>query len=210
MTTFYLIRHGITDWIEAGLVQGISDRPLSDAGKEQAELTAKALKNINFDRIYSSPQLRAKQTAQPICKINGMNAVTIEGLQEMDQGWLEGKRDPWRIVRDRVILRNLFTLIHDFILITSGESHAKFENRVLKAWQPIRSLKVEKPVIVVAHAGVIHAILMYELGIKKKDSNKFYTDNCSINQIEIDAEGVARQVRLNDVSHLDGKVRQKK
>ena len=68
MTTFLLVRHGYTEWIEKEILHGISDLPLSEFGLKQAELTAQYLKNTKIDRMYSSPLLRTMQTAEKISK----------------------------------------------------------------------------------------------------------------------------------------------
>ena len=62
----YLIRHGETDWNKTKRLQGVTDIPLNAYGIELAEKTAEGLKDVPFDRIYTSPLIRAKETAQII------------------------------------------------------------------------------------------------------------------------------------------------
>ena len=62
----YLIRHGETDWNKTKRLQGVTDIPLNACGIELAEKTAEGLKNVPFDRIYTSPLIRAKKTAEII------------------------------------------------------------------------------------------------------------------------------------------------
>ena len=206
MTTVYLIRHGITDWMEAGLIQGKADRPLSEFGKEQADLTAKVFKDINISRIFTSPQQRAVQTANPICGLKGLDAEAVNGLQERDQGWWEGKKSPWRFSHGKVVLDILISLIYFAVVALTGESRAKFEDRVLKAWKEICSMDFKEPAVLVAHSGVLLAILKYVDGNDKKLSRKYFVDNCSITRVEIGSDGVARVKNLNDTTHLAGKV----
>ena len=59
----YFIRHSETAWNALGRLQGESDVPLSDQGKKLAELTAKTLSLIRFDKVIISPSVRAKETA---------------------------------------------------------------------------------------------------------------------------------------------------
>ena len=62
----YLIRHGETDWNSVRKLQGQTDIRLNDYGIELAKLTAEGLKDVDFDLIYSSPLIRAVETAEII------------------------------------------------------------------------------------------------------------------------------------------------
>ena len=64
----YLVRHGQTDDNFKSIVQGRIDNPLNDVGRNQAKATGLKLKdlNIKFDSIYSSPLIRAKESASII------------------------------------------------------------------------------------------------------------------------------------------------
>lgn len=205
MTTYYLVRHGVTDWIEQGIVQGSSDRPLSSFGLEQAQLTGEALNDSKAARLFSSPMIRAMQTAQAISKTTGLAVESVEGLKEMDQGWMEGKRDHWPKFKNNFFWLGLYFLFRRLVILLSGESPASFKKHVLDAWTQIRSQAGNEPVIIVAHSGVLRTIMMHELGSSLKDTTRFFTDTCSISEIEIEPSGAARLVRLNDASHLGEK-----
>ena len=59
--------------------------PLSEAGKQQAQLAGIALKDASFDQIYSSPQERAFDTALWILK-NNDTMVHDDAVQTIDKG----------------------------------------------------------------------------------------------------------------------------
>lgn len=65
-----LIRHGLTDWNALGRIQGHSDIPLNDIGRNQASLLAERLvterESVQWDFIVSSELSRARETAQII------------------------------------------------------------------------------------------------------------------------------------------------
>ena len=63
MTSIYLIRHGETDWNIEGRYQGQADPPLNQRGIEQAEKLCEQLKGEDLELVFTSPLLRAKQTA---------------------------------------------------------------------------------------------------------------------------------------------------
>lgn len=64
----YVVRHGETDLNSRGLLQGIIDEPLNQNGIDLAVITGKALADVPFDVIYSSPLIRAKKTAEIIAE----------------------------------------------------------------------------------------------------------------------------------------------
>ena len=51
----YIVRHGETPWNKKKLIQGQQDIPLNDYGRELARKTGEGLKNVPFDRVFSSP-----------------------------------------------------------------------------------------------------------------------------------------------------------
>ena len=63
-TRLLLIRHGETDWNAEGRYQGQEDPPLNRRGRDQALVLAEALSGISLDVLYSSPLVRARETAR--------------------------------------------------------------------------------------------------------------------------------------------------
>ena len=84
----YVIRHGQTELNSRGVLQGRSDRPLNETGIAQAREAAERLSGIRFDRVYTSPLMRAMQTAQILAP--DIVPVVDERLIEMDYGPYEG------------------------------------------------------------------------------------------------------------------------
>ena len=64
----YVIRHGETEANKEGRFQGWSDNPLNEKGKELAVVTGRGMQGIRFDGCFSSPLIRARQTAQIILR----------------------------------------------------------------------------------------------------------------------------------------------
>lgn len=90
MITLHLIRHGETDGNRVSYI-GRSDLALNAVGLAQAETVKETLTNIHIDRIYSSPLLRAQQTAQPLADARNLPVILDPDLMEIDFGLLEGK-----------------------------------------------------------------------------------------------------------------------
>lgn len=86
------VRHGQTEWNQLRLLQGVTDNPLTAAGRHQASLAGEDLARCGiWDRIVSSPLVRARQTAERIADIIGIDSLEIvEDLSERDFGSAEG------------------------------------------------------------------------------------------------------------------------
>ncbi|WP_309710844.1 histidine phosphatase family protein, partial [Pseudolysinimonas sp.] len=85
------IRHGQTDWNRQGLLQGSSDIPLNDTGREQARDALMTLRSRPWDVVVSSALLRARETARIIA--DGLDiplGTAYPELVERDYGSLEG------------------------------------------------------------------------------------------------------------------------
>ena len=101
----YIIRHGQTVWNAAGKLQGRTDIELNQNGIDAAVALGRRLKDVHFDKIFSSPLKRAVHTAQLIrqgvCEGQALplDSVPIETdgrLIEMSFGIGEGRLcDEW-------------------------------------------------------------------------------------------------------------------
>ena len=87
-----LARHGQTDWNAAGRIQGASDVPLNENGREQARQLASKLaaSGGRLGAIYSSPLKRALETAGIIGRELGISPVSERALMELSFGDWEG------------------------------------------------------------------------------------------------------------------------
>lgn len=86
----YLLRHGRTLWNEQGRLQGRADVPLSGEGRAAARRTGEALRGVPFSAAFSSPLLRARETAELILGDRPVPVTADARLLELDFGVLEG------------------------------------------------------------------------------------------------------------------------
>ncbi len=98
--TFYYVRHGETLFNEIRRMQGKCDSPLTDEGIRQARDTASALRNVHFDRAFSSSSERAWDTAEIVCQPHGLVPQLMKELKEFDFGSLDG--NPIESFYDRI------------------------------------------------------------------------------------------------------------
>ncbi|HEY8641834.1 MAG TPA: histidine phosphatase family protein [Candidatus Dormibacteraeota bacterium] len=101
----YLARHGETEWSKSGRHTGRTDLPLLPEGEARAAQLRPRLQGIQFHRVYTSPLVRARRTAE----LAGFPDATPDDLLlEYDYGEYEGvtsaqiheKRPHWELFRD--------------------------------------------------------------------------------------------------------------
>lgn len=97
-TIIGLLRHGQTDWNVDMRLQGISDIPLNDHGRNQARLAGAVLADQEWSQVISSPLIRAVETAEIVCEALPNNEISIHNLLlERSFGEAEGQTyDEWR------------------------------------------------------------------------------------------------------------------
>lgn len=87
----YLLRHGETDLNALDVLQGSIEEPLNAVGRQQAQDAAFELSGLRIGRIISSPQIRARQTADIVAKVLHLSIEENALLRERDWGIYEGK-----------------------------------------------------------------------------------------------------------------------
>ena len=161
-----LVRHGQTDWNAAGRIQGVSDIPLNELGREQARLLAAELNRP--DVIYTSPLKRARETAEIIGRELGSGVVCAPELTELNFGdwegcsWEEiGRRWPEEFALYAADRRNYAP--------PGGESYAGMTSR---AWPFITRLRSAPggDALCVCHSAVIRGVLAEERGLTVAES----------------------------------------
>ena len=81
-----LLRHGATEWSEAGRHTGRSDIPLLGEGRDQAKVAGQMLQGFQFALVLTSPLRRAAET----CELAGFDGEPEPDLMEWDYGSYEG------------------------------------------------------------------------------------------------------------------------
>lgn len=202
MTHLTLVRHGTTEWMEQGRLHGISDSPLSERGRREAQLAAAWLAGRPFDAFYTSPLGRARQTAEIISRAVGLQPLPLEGLRELHFGWLEGGHifHPDVNGRLRRLLRSVWV---EVMLNLTGESRPRFARRIRKALDWIVAQHPQGRVLVVTHTAV-HSNLLAQLLDGTPAAWGRYNGwvPCGITEIEVEPDGKARLIALNQRDHL--------
>ena len=184
----YFIRHGQTDWNAAHRIQGgVAEIDLNADGVRQAEIAAEGLAGaeLSFDRVYSSPYRRAMHTAELICARVGGTPVPDGRIREISFGEYEGtpyleggfcddniraafENPPAYVPRGGETFEQVLARVRDFL---EGE---------------LKPLEGKcGSVLVVAHGGVLHAVVTLVLGL---DVSRFWEGrqrNCCIHVVDL-------------------------
>jgi alpha-ribazole phosphatase len=162
MTRLILVRHAEPVDDARGRCYGRLDVGLSDAGREHAHRLPTALAHLEVDAVYTSPRVRARETAEPLATARGLRPAIDDGLRELDFGELEGRRYEEIEASDPVLFR-AWMETPTRVRFPGGESYADLQLRGLRALDRIRSL--HDFALVVTHGGIIRAALAEWLGM---------------------------------------------
>lgn len=169
--TFYLVRHGETDWNVKRIMQGHGDSPLTETGINQAKALAKKLKHTHFDKIFSSDILRAKRTAEIIAAERKLAVATTKLLRERTFGKYEG----WSIDKYHKKFEQYFAENRKLSEIetykrkpdTDIESDEEIVIRLITFIREMAVAFPGKTVLVVTHGGIMRGFLIH-LGYKTR------------------------------------------
>ncbi len=165
-TTFYIVRHGQTDWNVKGIMQGQKDSILTIVGEEQAKNVAEELKSVEFDAAFSSDLVRAKRTAEIIALDDKLAVQTTKLLRERAFGKLEGQ--PYEAIRS---YEQLYLALNDREKISyrvdeNSENDEEVVTRMIRFIRETAVIYPAKTVLVVSHGDIMHKFLIH-LGFAK-------------------------------------------
>lgn len=192
MTTFWLVRHGQTDWNVQGRWQGHTDPPLNELGRKQTQILAEGLANVHFDAIFSSDLDRAYETACAVGDRQGIK-VRIEGrLREINLGEWEG------LTREEI--KHLYPAEwkdrEQFPLEArppGGESVLELAERIIPAVSDIARTYPSGRVLIVSHGLALGVIICHAQGLPLEQSFDSIPNNAVPVSIEWDMARRAEQ-----------------
>lgn len=196
------VRHGASEWTGASRLCGVTDVPLAELGRQQADRLAERLAGRPFAALWSSPLVRARATAAAIGGAIRQTPVTDVRLEEMDLGRLEGASFA-DLPRGPGTFRDRWQKRPGTVRFPGGES---IGDVVRRTWPLLNELYGQHPtghVIVVSHMFAISAMLCRIFQIRVARFRTFQIDVASITTVQAERGGF-RLLGLNDTTHLDG------
>lgn len=179
-----ITRHGETDWNRMGILQGWFDVPINDLGRRQAHEMAARFAGSGFTAVWSSPLVRARETAEIIAaRLQLPPPSCHEGVKERNFGAIQG------IPKDE--LAELNPALLEQILrrnpaasFVGGESMDEFADRVLAAFDDIGERHHGDRVLVITHGWVMDVLTRHIGGmprsailpLKRKNGESLWID----------------------------------
>jgi len=216
--TIYFVRHGETYLNYYGRIQGWSNAPLTDHGKEDVRRCGRGLKDVKFNAVYTSDLSRTQETATIILEENGqietMNMIQMPEFREVFFGSMEGMfgSEAYEEVRKylgydtkKEMFKNTTVPERmDAFRAVDPEKHAEdfmmFWSRVEKGLLKLidRHRDTGEKILLVAHGGTIRYILQNL--VPDLDNPKALL-NASVSVAKYQ-DGMFHLERYNDVSHF--------
>ena len=187
-----MIRHALP--VRREVEEGAADPELSEIGRRQAERVAAYVAAEAVDALYVSPLRRARETAEPIAKALGLEAVVVDGVAEMDRHSSryipleEAMADPsidWREMWG------------------ADADQSEFRKVVVEALEGLIDRHSGHRVVVVCHGGVINMYLGHVLGTGAR-MDVFTPQYTSVNRVMASRRGHRQVHSVNELFHLRG------
>lgn len=205
MTEILIIRHGQTDWNVSKRLQGHSDIPLNEKGREQAMALAEALRHEKLAAIFSSDLQRAMETAQAIAQLHNLPVTPDAAFRERSYGVFEG------LSREEIKIRYpeshaaWYAADPDHVFPPGdrpAESMRTFHNRVVDALYRIARPYAGRKIVLIAHFGILEAAYRVAYRTPIEVRNRVPILNTSINRFLV-SDGTIELLKWGDDQHLE-------
>jgi 2,3-bisphosphoglycerate-dependent phosphoglycerate mutase/probable phosphoglycerate mutase len=196
-----LVRHGQTEENATG--RQIADSELTDLGREQAALLAERLSGERFDRIFSSPLVRALDTAKAIARCQPNKIEVVYGLRELREAethiCLTGRELNARYP-GAIFPGDIFKPDEGWVF-SGDETRELCKIRAGKTFEYIKSVIMnEDKILIVSHVGFITGFFCSLLS-QDAESFRIGQENTAQNRLEI-KDGRLKLISINDAGHL--------
>lgn len=181
-----MVRHGLTDWNVDRKLLGRVDVRLNERGRAQARAAAEALRSFPVRAVISSPQVRARETAEPISRVLELAIEVEPGLDEvwLSEVWqgktveeLRNDADMERFLSDPSRRSPRIEPIEDV------------QGRAVAAVERLRREREGETIVLVSHGDPVRAIVAHYLGLPLADFRRLLIDNGSISFLRFNRRG---------------------
>ena len=180
----YFIRHGETAWNQQRRFQGRTDILLNENGRQVAEWTREGLQDVSFDVAFTSPLIRAKETAQIVLGDRTVELIEDERLIEMSFGSYEGT---YAREQDEN-LRNFFVKPEAYLAPDDGETIQDILHRTKAFLEDLfaNSKYANSTVLISTHGATLSGLLCAIKGWQIPDFWKGgLHKNCGLSIVEV-------------------------
>ena len=195
-----LVRHGLTDWNVDGRLLGRCDIGLNVDGRVQAEDAARALESFGVGTVLSSPQIRARETAEPIAR---RHRVSVGLERALDEVWVTSEWQGRTVseLRGNADLEKL--IVDPTHRCESIEPVSEVQARTVKLVERLRDSDEDSTIVAVSHGDPLRLLLAHYLGLPLADFRRLAVDNGSVSLMRFSPRG-GRLLALNWRPSLGG------
>jgi broad specificity phosphatase PhoE len=156
----FLIRHGETDYNREHRLQGALPVPLNDNGRSQAKALGLYLKNHDIEAIFSSPMIRARQTADIISQALNVTVQEESRIQEIAFGKFEGML-PNETEAEYPDEYRMWKSGDMSYTVPDGESRRAVQKRMAQAWDELTTSDAYETIALISHGSALRIIMRY-------------------------------------------------
>jgi probable phosphoglycerate mutase len=171
---------------------------LNEQGRAQAQALAERLASLPIAAVYSSPLERTLETAEPIARLLGTEAIPCEDFLEIEFGhWTDAS---FQELADQLPFQR-FNAFRSGASIPGGEFMLQAQARIIIGLDKLRARYPQQSVVVVSHGDMIKAAVAYYAGIHLDLFQRIEISPASISMVEIDEDAV-RILSVNDTGSI--------
>jgi len=199
-TTMLLLRHGQTPLSVERRFSGAGDPELTALGHAQAAGAATRITEWDVAAVVSSPRQRARQTANAVAEVLGLDVTVEDGLAETDFGEWEGFT--FAEIRERWPKEMAAWLADPDVAPPGGESFTATFARVRTSRERLVATHPGETIVVVSHVTPIKALVREALDAPPHVLYRIHLDPASLSTIDWYADGAGVVRLVNDTGHL--------
>lgn len=173
MHKLYFTRHGETVWNVENKICGMTDSPLTERGRRQAQELGQAVRSsgVQIDEILYSPLSRAADTAMAVVAATGIPARCEPRLREQCFGKYEGTpRNGAEFLRSKTHFADRYG---------DGESIMQLAQRIYNLLDELRA-EPDKTYLLVAHNGIARVVESYFRDMTNEEYTAAGIRNCQL------------------------------
>ena len=197
-TRFTFVRHGESEANKLNIIQGHSDSPLSEAGREHAHAAGQWLTGTEIDLVLTSPLSRSHETAKIIAEEAGASTPQVlEELKELDTGVYSGKSLRDSSEEDPEAFKSF--LVHSWEIVDGAESRESILSRALVVWDRLitEANGGRRHIVCVTHGGMLQWIIKATIGGSDQRWMPIFTmANCGISTFSAESTSLGRDEAL--------------
>jgi probable phosphoglycerate mutase len=203
LTKILLIRHGHVEGISPARFRGRSDLPLTARGAAEARAVAERIASQwQPIKVYTSPMRRCIETGGAIAKACGIEADTMDELNDVDYGAWQSRTYEEMKAAEPALFAAWFTT-PQLVRFPGGDSLQDLVARSADALRLTLDRHPDDTVVLVSHDSVNRALLLQLLDQPLSAYWRVVQAPCCTNEIDVIGQRI-QVLRINETHHTNG------